>query len=445
MTDKVVLSNIAGTYDVTKINENFAQISEVLNNEALFRDQVPAMRTSVDMNSNRILNLPAPISPNEPVRRADLVQQEQVDALFTQAQEATQYAQDALQGISEVVLDIETISQNAAATETAKTVAVGAANAASTSAGQAATSATDASNSATTASGHATTATTKAGEAATSATNAAGSATTATTQAGIATTKAGEASTSAAAAAASAQAAADAAAGAGNVQSDWSVVSSTDPAFIKNKPAIPVVDTASVTAALGATVSETDTASTIVKRTSGNAIVSTHVSLTHVQGTRNSDTNFFSGTDGIIRRNTAAGFKTSLGLNNVDNTSDATKFTSSQLTGKTKADSLEMTVLDKGNLTGTVTCDLATAGEFHGTVTGATTFAFTNQPAANRSQVVFLRLTNAGAFTISWPTGTQFGGGSLGALTASGKDLLAVKWDSVASVYFVFVVKKDIK
>lgn len=204
MTDKVTLSGIAGTYDVTKINENFAAIADALNERVLFRDEMDAMKDDIDLNGKRILNLPAPISQNEPMRKADLVNYEDVQAVFDAAQAASDLANATLEGVADISVDLSAIDNARTITVAAKDTAVGAASAASASADTATTKAAEivtAANTATTkaseASTSAATATTKAGEAA-------GSATTATTQAGIATTKAGEAATSATNAATSA-------------------------------------------------------------------------------------------------------------------------------------------------------------------------------------------------------------------------------------------------
>lgn len=98
-----------------------------------------------------------------------------------------------------------------------------------------------------------------------------------------------------------------------------------------------------------------------------------------------------------------------------------------------------------GTITGTNTLDLSAAAEFTATLTAtAVTFAFSNAPAAGRSQVVYLRLTNAGLCTITWPTLTKFAGGTLGTLTSAGTDLLGVKYDSTTSTYMVFAIGKAI-
>lgn len=158
--------------------------------------------------------------------------------------------------------------------------------------------------------------------------------------------------------------------------------------------------------------------------------------------------------------------KAAVGLTNVDNTSDANKpistatqtalngkatlnsavsFTSVTITDKFKPVATELKVINLGSMTGTVNIDLAAGGEFYGTIAGATTITFTNAPAAGQSQIVLLRLTNPGAFAITWPAGTKFPGGSLGTLTAAGVDELGIKRDNVFGAYVVRVLAKDIK
>lgn len=76
MTDKLVLTSFASlqndTSATTDLNNNNAAIVTALNN-TLSRDGTSpnTMGSSLDMNSNRILNLPTPVNPNEPLRVVD--------------------------------------------------------------------------------------------------------------------------------------------------------------------------------------------------------------------------------------------------------------------------------------------------------------------------------------------------------------------------------------
>ena len=97
--------------------------------------------------------------------------------------------------------------------------------------------------------------------------------------------------------------------------------------------------------------------------------------------------------------------------------------------------------------TGTTTIDLSTAQIFTATIgaAAAVTFAFSNAPGASQSQMIVLRLTNAGAGTLIWPAGTKYAGGAMTALTTSGVDMLGVFYDTSTSTYMVFILGKDMK
>lgn len=73
---KLVLQDIASGHSLSKINQNFTDIEEEFQNKVLYRNNPESepntMETALDMNSKRILNLPAPISDNEPVRLGDI-------------------------------------------------------------------------------------------------------------------------------------------------------------------------------------------------------------------------------------------------------------------------------------------------------------------------------------------------------------------------------------
>lgn len=85
---------------------------------------------------------------------------------------------------------------------------------------------------------------------------------------------------------------------------------------------------------------ETAANNTIVKRTSVGSIFVTDISVSSAQATRNTDTVFFSSASNYVLKNTAAGFKASLALNNVENKSSATirsELTATDVTSKTGA------------------------------------------------------------------------------------------------------------
>lgn len=76
MADKIVLQPVSGGYSLTAINRNFEEISDALNEKVLYRDapqgSANELKTALDANQQRIINLPAPIEPTEPVRKQDI-------------------------------------------------------------------------------------------------------------------------------------------------------------------------------------------------------------------------------------------------------------------------------------------------------------------------------------------------------------------------------------
>ena len=85
-------------------------------------------------------------------------------------------------------------------------------------------------------------------------------------------------------------------------------------------------------------------------------------------------------------------------------------------------------LLVNNTATGTVTIDLSLYSAAQLTITGNTTLAFSNLPAANQQKKCGLTIINGGAFTVTYPVGTRWGGsgvvGSAPALQASGTDKL---------------------
>lgn len=74
---KITLNDIINTYNLTLINSNFTKIEDEFQNKVLYRNnpvgEPNQMLTSLDMNGKRVLNLPAPVSPSEPLRYQDMV------------------------------------------------------------------------------------------------------------------------------------------------------------------------------------------------------------------------------------------------------------------------------------------------------------------------------------------------------------------------------------
>jgi len=102
-----------------------------------------------------------------------------------------------------------------------------------------------------------------------------------------------------------------------------------------------------------------------------------------------------------------------------------------------------MVVSALGTLTtGVTTINLASAQVYTATIGAAQaiTFAFSNAPPANQSQVVLMRLTNGGSGTVSWPAGTKFPSGVAPILSGTGVDMLGVYYDVTTTTYMVFTI-----
>lgn len=74
---KLSLDNVGSLVDTTTavvtINSNSAAIESAVNNTlSLDGTQPNSMQANLDMNSNRVLNLPAPVNSSEPLRLIDL-------------------------------------------------------------------------------------------------------------------------------------------------------------------------------------------------------------------------------------------------------------------------------------------------------------------------------------------------------------------------------------
>lgn len=258
MVDKIKLVPVTGANNIVNINDNFTKIEKIINDKMLSRkvstDEVNQVQTDLDMNNNRIYNLPAPRSPTEPLTAGfigdltETVEQGQANitasnALVAAATAANQEARDILEDThiklddalvaitdqkNQAISQINTTSSVALADINAKQADVTAkhsdvttkANTVATQAGQVQVNATDAAASASTASAAANTATTQSGVASGAAT----AATSASAQAIQANIAAQDAATSAAADAVVASDAADRAEAAANgMDTSWAI------------------------------------------------------------------------------------------------------------------------------------------------------------------------------------------------------------------------------
>ena len=214
---KIILDDLTSIQNdptaVDTINDNSAIIEGAFD-RVLFRDGTAPnnMEADLDMNSHKILNLPAPRSPLEPARLKDVgdapgyaeaaaasAAAAHADRLITDANVTITNADVVITNADVVLTHADVVLTHADVVTTGNnaTTATTQAGIATTQAGIATTQAGNASTSASTATTQAGIATTQAGIATTQAGNASTSAGTATTQAGIATTQASNAATSA--------------------------------------------------------------------------------------------------------------------------------------------------------------------------------------------------------------------------------------------------------
>lgn len=118
----------------------------------------------------------------------------------------------------------------------------------------------------------------------------------------------------------------------------------------------------------------------------------------------------------------------------VQDTADAASTTASAalpkaggtMTGKitVKTDEYPAQALTMSGATSTI--DLSAGRFFYGTVTVATTIAFSNLPATGSFLAIILEITNGGAAVLSWPASVKWPGGSAPDLTASGVDVVTL-------------------
>lgn len=83
MADKISLASILNGFNLANINSNFQKLEAYINDRVLSRDidtgQANEMRETLDMNSNRIINVPPPTLASEAVNKAYVDQLAPVD------------------------------------------------------------------------------------------------------------------------------------------------------------------------------------------------------------------------------------------------------------------------------------------------------------------------------------------------------------------------------
>jgi hypothetical protein len=101
--------------------------------------------------------------------------------------------------------------------------------------------------------------------------------------------------------------------------------------------------------------------------------------------------------------------------------------------------------IDKGSISGAQNFDISLAQYFTLTVGAALQPSFTNVPAGTFATGVVFRMTNAGAFVITWPAAVKWVAGTAPTLTAAGIDLIAFITDDNGVTWRGLVLGKDIR
>lgn len=182
MVNKVTMSPVTGANNITNINDNFNKLERIVNDTMLSRKvgagQPNQVLSPIDMNGQRMFNLPDPQSAGEPVtfRYVESVQAsvDGLEELVVQAQgqlTAAELANQQAQGIltDTRIIQVDVIAKAGQVSNQAAQVAAQASQV-NIQTGQVAANATAAAASASAASGSATAAATQAGNAAASAT-----------------------------------------------------------------------------------------------------------------------------------------------------------------------------------------------------------------------------------------------------------------------------------
>lgn len=114
------------------------------------------------------------------------------------------------------------------------------------------------------------------------------------------------------------------------------------------------------------------------------------------------------------------------------------------MTGALKLKTAAAAHLSLGSVSGATELDLTDAQSFSATITGATTFSFTGAIAGDYSSGFVLKLTNAGAFTVTLPVNVKWPGGSAPDFTAAGVDVLVFLTFDNGTTWLAFVSGQNI-
>lgn len=116
------------------------------------------------------------------------------------------------------------------------------------------------------------------------------------------------------------------------------------------------------------------------------------------------------------------------------------------LTGRLDAKTATMALTDRGSISGSTTLDLSAAQYFIFTVNGVLTLtSFSNPPPAGLAAGIILRVTNGGAFAVTWPSTVRWVAATPPTMTVAGIDMLAFITDDGGTTWRGLVLGKDIR
>lgn len=101
--------------------------------------------------------------------------------------------------------------------------------------------------------------------------------------------------------------------------------------------------------------------------------------------------------------------------------------------------------IDKGSISGAQAFDVDAAQYYTLTVGGALTPSFSNPAAGTLAESIVWRITNGGAFVISWPASVKWAAGTPPTLTAAGIDMLGFITDDNGATWRGIVMAKDLR
>lgn len=115
------------------------------------------------------------------------------------------------------------------------------------------------------------------------------------------------------------------------------------------------------------------------------------------------------------------------------------------MTGLLTLKTAAQTRLDLGSITGAQALDFSVAQLYTATIGGVTTFSFTNTPTGTVASGISMRLTNPGAFAITWPAGVRWPGGSAPAFTVAGVDIVTLLTFDGGTNWYGAIAMKDVR